>query len=78
MPHKENGHLFSFVDHSCQLCEIGHDVYLSRGKPVCREAASPTDGIAGSALARYDTTIRYELGAQILLGRDDHAGSWSY
>ncbi len=51
MPHKENGHHFSFVDHSCQLCEIEHHIYLSQGKPVCSEAASPAVGVARSALA---------------------------
>lgn len=75
MPHIENGHHFSFVNHSCQLCEIEHQIYLIQGKPVCSEVASPTTGIARSALARYDTISRCELGAQNLLAKDDHAGS---
>ena len=35
MPHKENGHHFSFVNDACQLCEIGYESYLSLGRPVC-------------------------------------------
>ena len=61
MPHKESGHHFSFVDHFCRLCEIEHQNYLRQGKPVCSEAASPTAGVARSALARYDTISRVEL-----------------
>ncbi len=75
MPHNESGHHFSFVDHFCRLCEIEHQNYLRQGKPVCSEAASPTAGVARSALARYDTISRCELGAQNLLARDNHAGS---